>query len=199
MVMLSFVSIDIFNAKGLLGKHYIEFQIGQLNPGDDDVENIDDSIFFLSGKYNNPFNPNVDTFIKFEYFRLEEEISSGDYKESTSIDAMAGINYQFRPKEEVNPFLNVSVGMEWTKVEINNQDSDETDSAFSVGGGVEVELNQRTSLVPELVYIKVNGDADVSVGTSINYGIHEGLFGSFGIRYEFEQENILYSVGLGFI
>jgi predicted porin len=196
--MLSFVSTDISNAQGLLGKHYIEFQIGQLNPGDD-VENIDDSIFFLSGKYNNPFNSNVDTFVKFEYSRLEGEISSSDYKESTSIDAMAGINYQFRPKEEVNPFLNVSVGMEWTKVEINNQDSDETDSAFSVGGGVEVELNQRTSLVPELVYIKVNGDADVRVGTSINYGVHEGVFGSFGIRYEFEQENILYSLGLGFI
>ncbi len=61
---------------------------------------VENSIFFLSGRFNNPFNPNVDTFLNFEYSRLEGEISSIDYLESISIDVMAGINYQFSPKRK---------------------------------------------------------------------------------------------------
>ena len=198
VVMMIFVFTNVSNAQGLLGKRYVAVQVGQMNPGDDDVEDVDDSIFLLGGRFNTPVNPNVDAFFDLAYSKLEGDIGSIDV-ESTAKEIIVGMNYYFSPNEDVNPFLSAAAGIVWTEVEVDGYgDEDEDDFAFSIGGGAEVELNQQASIVPELSYVNVDDEDDVIAGVTLNYWFDESVFGNLGLGYGFDDGDITTFIGLGY-
>ena len=108
VLFLAFVAQPALG-EGRLGKRYIGFTIGQVVPGDEEIEEVDDSILQLSAGINLVASPNVDVPITFQFVKMEGEMLGVDV-EATGTHAGIGINYHFSPGNTVNPYISVEVG-----------------------------------------------------------------------------------------
>ena len=203
-IIIVIVVVGIFlctysaRAQGLLGKRYAGFMIGQTNPGDNDVERIDDAILELGAEVNIPINPNADVNFSTSYAKLDGEVARIDV-EATAIGLLGGINYHFSPERNINPYIGVDAGIVRRDVEVSGSgnDEDETDFAFSLGGGMEIDLSPQVALRPSMGYSRVGDDDDIHTGISLSYWFNQNVFGLVGLSYAFDEGDLTYGVGLG--
>ena len=186
---------------GLLGERYIGIQVSQTTPGNDDVKDIDDSILGLGGIINVPINTNVDAVFSLGYSKLEGELVGIDC-EATSIGLLGGLNYHFTPDEKVDPFVGIAVGLVKTSAKASylgyELSEDQDDFALSIGGGIEIDLNDQISLRPNIGHFNVGGEDDFAAGVGLNVWFNKSIFGGLAVSYGFDEGDVSYSVGIGF-
>lgn len=198
--ILLFTIVGSSYAQGLLGKRYITIQIGQTTPGDDEIEQIDDSIFQLGGGVNLPVNPNLDANISLSYEKIDGDYQGVDV-ESTAKGILGGINYHFTPKEKTNPFIGVRVGF----VSIDSEASaagysateDETYLALSLLTGIEIDLSNQVAIRPNLQYERVDDEDDFVADISLSVWLNNAVFGGIGTTYAFDDGDVSFYAGIG--
>ena len=119
-VFVTALTVQSGIGQGLLGKRYVGFEIGQMIPGDDLLNDVDDSVLELGGGINIPVNPNLDTIVSLSYAKLEGDIDGIDV-EATAKGVLGGINYHFTPDQKANPFVGVRVGFVSTETEASGR------------------------------------------------------------------------------
>lgn len=193
--------VQSVSAQGLLGKRYAGIQIAQANPGEEFVEEIDNSILQLCGGINLPVNTNTDAQIILSYAKLD-----GDYHD-IDVDAafkgaICGISYHFTPEQRANPFIGVRAGLviidAKASVEGYNKSEDETNFAFSLATGVEIDLSKEAAIRPTVEYLSIDNEDDFITGISANYWFNDSIFSGLGTSYAFDHGDISYSASIGF-
>lgn len=200
-VLVLGVAVRPGSAQGLLGKRYIGFSISQMTPGDDFVKDIDDSILGLGGGINIPISTNIDAIFSLGYAKLEGGLMGVDV-EATSIALLGGLNYHFTPDKKVDPFVGIGAGLSKVKTETSylgyELSDDEDDFAISIGGGVEIDLNDKISLRPNIEYLNIGDKDDFALGIGLNMWFNESVFGSLSVSYALDEGDVFYSAGIGF-
>ncbi len=200
-VMVLGIAVRPGFAQGLLGERYIGFAISQTKPGDDFVKDIDDSILGLGGGINVPISTNVDAIFSLGYAKLEGGLMGVDV-EATSIALLGGLNFHFAPDKKVDPFVGIALGLVKTKAKASyfgyELSDDEDNFATSIGAGVEIDLNDKMSLRPNIAYSKIGDEDDFALGIGLNMWFNESVFGSLSASYALDEGDVYYSAGIGF-
>lgn len=201
VIVFNFVFLSNVFAQGLLGKRYIGFEVGQVTPGDEWVKDVDDSILFFGGGFNIPLDSNVDFGISIGYSKLEGSWEGVDI-ESTAKSLIGGIAYQFKPKQQINPYITFTCGIVSTEVELSvpgfSLREKDDDFGFSVGGGIEIELSSQSALRPNIDYVKVGDEDDFFMGLGLNFWFTDSTVGILAIDYGFDEGDLYYGIGIGF-
>ncbi len=208
-LIFAFVTIGVLAqsafAQGLLGKRYIGLEIGQMTPGDDFLKDLDDSVLLLAAGINIPVNLNVDAVVSLGYGKIEGEIDGVDV-EGTTKTILGGIKYHFTPDKTINPFIGILVGVvsQEAKFSVPGYDysltEDEDEFSFTVGSGVEFDLNDKIAIMPSIAYSKIDDEDDFIASISLSIWFNESFFGGIGSAYAFDDGDVTYSAncGIGF-
>jgi opacity protein-like surface antigen len=189
-------------ARGLLGERYIGFEVGQTNPGDGDLSDIDNSIFGVGGGLNVPITPNVDAGFGVTYTKISGNDMGVDF-EGTGKSYIGGINYHFKPNQKVNPFVGLHAGIVSMDAKASNifgigvTDHDD-DVVITISGGLEVDLSEPLAIRPSIAYQRTGDFDDVSTGIGLSLWFNEFLFGTLSASYAFDEGDLSYFAGLGF-
>lgn len=201
IIIFNFIFLSNTFAQGLLGKRYIGFEVGQMTPGDEWVKDVDDSILFFGGGFNIPLDSNVDFGISIGYSKLAGSWEGVDI-ESTAKSLTGSIAYQFKPEQQINPYITVMCGIVSSEAEFSipgfSLREKDDDFAFSVGGGIEIELSSQSALRPNIDYVKVGDEDDFFMGLGLNFWFTDNVVGTLAIDYGFDEGDLYYGVGVGF-
>jgi len=202
-VFVMFVAAPSF-AKGLLGNRYTNGMLGQTTPGDDDLREFDDSIIYGMLYFNFAVNQNLDANASWRGSSMEGDIEQTNFEVNTQT-ILGGIDYHFSPGSKMNPVVGVKVG--YTFVEAKASASgytepsgfeEDDDFAFSVGGGIEVDISDKTAIRPTIVYNKFGDEDDVAAGLGLNIWFTKDSFARLTTSYAFDNGDFSYAAGLGF-
>ncbi len=194
--------------RGLLGERYVDALIGVTKPGDDAVEQYDDSIALFGGDLNWPVNPNLDLQVNVSYEKLDGSYLSWELVEleieTTAV--LVGANFRSRPGQKVDPFLIVRFGMVRASVEETfglgaPESQDDTGPAVVLGGGIQLDASTNVALRPSLVYKRVSlfddTTSDVALGVDVNLWLTKHVFGLLGFEIGFDEKDVTFFAGAG--
>lgn len=194
---------------GILGKRYIGASVGQVTPGNDEVKDIDDSIISYGVGLRLPINANLDFVGSIGQSKLDGSVSEYDpylgfYEidvEGTGTSLGALLQYQFMPGDQVNPF--VGVGVLWSKAEIEasvagySESEDDDDTGFTVGAGIEFNIDEKISINTGINYqSEMFDEDDIIAGVGFNAWVTPQLLLSVVGQYAFDSEDKGISAGL---
>ena len=187
-------------ADGLLGREYIGFEVGVTKPGDDMVEEVDDSILGVGGAINLPLSSNLDFNFSIGYSKAEGDYLGVDV-EITATTYLGRLLYHFTPEQSTNPFIVVGVGLVQSEVEAKLmgfvEEEDEDDTLFTVAAGVEVNLSDKSVFRPGIGFATIDDEDDFNAGAEIIIWVDNAVFVSFGGSYWFDSEDMSGWAGLG--
>lgn len=205
IVLITGVVTQLTFAQGLLGERYIVLSIGQTNPGDEDIEEIDDSIFQLGGSINLPVNQNIDAVFSYSYAKLDGNFIDVSVVEveTTARVFVGGINYHFTPDKKTNPFVGIRIGFFSGKTTEDHfwgfsESHSEDGFAVSVSSGVEINLSDQVAILPAIEYDKLDDEDDFITSVSLSIWFNEFILGGLATSYAFDNGDVSYSVGLGY-
>ncbi len=198
-----------------LGRRYIGGSFGYVKFGDDWTDDIFGSMNIFQAGLNTPINRNTDFTVGFGRSHAESyRVYFPDYRsygklEATSLAFSGGINYQFLPDEQVNPYL--SVGFSGVKSELKlkiegyaSETIDDNDIGFNFGFGVEFLLGDAYT-EPEMSIKAALGyntiwEGDLNLGVSFNAWVNPKVLLSVGFNYLFDEgDRVIHGgVGIGF-
>jgi opacity protein-like surface antigen len=209
VAMLAVISIAADADAGILGKRYIGASVGQVTPGNDEVKDIDDSIISYGVGLRLPINANLDFVGSIGQSKLDGDTTMYDPMlgfydvdiEGTGTSLGALLQYQFKPGEQVNPF--VDVGVLWGKSEIEasvagyTESEDDDDTGVTVGAGVEFNIDEKISINTGISYqSEMFDEDDVIAGVGFNAWVTPQLLLSVVGQYAFDSEDKGISAGI---
>lgn len=193
-----------------LGKRYVAIGAGVLSPGDDIVNDIDDSIVTYSANLRYPLNSTYDLLASFGQAKIDGDMnvyipnylsSINTDVDGTSTSIRGGIQFHFRPNDQIDPYI--GVGIIWSKFEFDTmyESSDDDDFGIVAGGGLEININEIFSIGSGLTYQSEMFDEDDFVGTvSLNIWPTSSFLISVSTDYSFDSEDLglTGAIGIGF-
>jgi opacity protein-like surface antigen len=208
VVLLVFVSVcasSSVQACGLLGERYASALVGFTRPGNDWLDNVDDSILHLGAGLNWPVRDDLDVVVSLSHQRLDGTAYSlmggSDRLEATTTGVFAGVNLQLRPGESVNPFLIGRMGLVRSEGEregpAGTDSWDDTDGALAAGAGVQFDAAKDVAVAPSFVYHRTGGADDISLGTEVSLCLAERIFGLGGLSVGFHEGDVSFFLGAG--
>lgn len=199
------------SAQGMAGKRYLAVSFGDMLPGNDDLNRVDDAVVQIRIVGNFPILQNLDLFALLGYGQAKGNIGT-DFMESSSTTQRAegGIVYQFFPGQAFNPFLRGTLG--YVHLKSNNSDTQlglpgfppgggtTDDFAYSIGGGIEAPFAEQFSASPSLTYRMVGDVDDFIAAININGWFNKVIFSGLEFAYGLNDGDFTYlgTVGFGF-
>jgi opacity protein-like surface antigen len=201
-ILVMGIATQSVSAQGLLGKRFISFGISQINPGNENLSDFDNSIFGAGGGLNVPINPNMDAGFGFSYSRAAGTAMGIDY-EGTNKAYIGDIHFHFKLCEKVKPFVGIHAGIITIEEEAKNIfgiGMSDRDDEFAIGicHGLEVVLSESLAVSSSIAYERVGDFDDLSTGIGLSLWFNEFLFGTLSTSYAFDAGDITYSAGFGF-
>jgi len=187
---------------GILGKRLIGASIGQVEPGDDYLNDVDDSVVSYGVNLRLPVNANLDVIAGMSQSQLEgDDPFTGESIEADGTSLQIGVQYQFSPGEKINPNIAVGFGRVDVDVEVDGVSADDDDTGGFLQAGVEFGLQDNVSLNVGAVYTtEIFDEDDFSGAAALNIWATEQVLLSVGASYSFDSEDVGVSAGaaLGF-
>ena len=185
------------SASGLIAKRYVSAMVGQVETGDEHLEQYDDAFTAYEAKLNVPVTEHVD--LGFRYGREVLEGSHGGHDLEESEDLYLGeTTYHFRPHDHhYNPFLRVRAGLIQTTVEEGGTTHTEDEAAYSFAAGADLGMGEHAAVAPEVAYRMVDGEGEWIPSLEANYWLGESAFLMAKGEYRDETEDVGYFIGGG--
>jgi hypothetical protein len=212
-LLLSFVVLfaaDSALARGFLGERFISIRGGIIRPGDDEVRDIDDSIVTGGVGVNVPMSEQLDIRARASYSKLDGDEDAdtvmGPVPVSVEVEGYSigvGADMHFKPDDQVDPFVGVTVGLRRSKAEANvsalgiTDEAEEEDASLTVTVGAEVDVSASAAVTGVVGYQledESNDDGFAEVAFNIWLSEMVGLYVSGGIA--FDDEDTRYGGGL---
>ncbi len=195
----------VVQGRGLLGERYVDVLIGVTKPGDDVLEELDNSIMLFGAELNWPLRRDVDLNVSASHEEIDGTLSDAfgvARLQAQFTSVLVGANFQFRPEEKVNPFLIGRFGLVHTQIEeregaLGTDIQTETDAGVVLGAGVEFDLNKDAAVTPSLTYQRAGDADDVILGADVNVWFTDALFALGGLAIGFEEADLTFFIGAG--
>ena len=215
LVMGMFMIMAGINANaGILGKRYIGISIGQVTPGDEDLKEIDDSIFGYGVGIRLPIDANLDFLASIGQSKLEGNGTEWDpyygiwydwNVEATGTSLYSALQYQLQPGQQVNPFIVGGILRVKSEGEVKvngySESEDDDDTGFEVGGGIEFNIDDKTSFNIGVNYqSEIFDEDDTSMGIGFNIWASPQTLLSIvgGYNFDSEDKSILAGISVKF-
>lgn len=196
--VFSLCASQAFADAGLTGKRYLSFGGGVIDPGNEIISAIDDSIVVVGANLNIPINTNIDFRFNYKHEHMEGDVFPNTFKVRAD-SFTTGLQYLFNPEEKVNPFISAGLGYYKGESEIDGLEVDDSDGhVYLIGGGVEIELAKQLSITPSIAYNETGDEEDVIAGIQLNTWFTEEIFASIGTSFGFDEEDIGAFAQIGF-
>lgn len=182
-------SINV-NAKGLVGQRSVGLFGGVVKPGDDIVEDIDDSIVSYGLTVNIPVLEKLDLGLSLSRAEIDGDLFGVDYEEEDTA-VTGGVRYHFMPGKKINPYVFGAFIYAEADAEVGGISIDDDETGFDAGLGGEIDLTNDASLNLSVAYVDVFDD-DVAVSTTLHKWISEHVGLGIELGYAFDSENINY-------
>lgn len=207
LALLTTLECSIIANAGILGERTFGIYIGQVIPGDDAVRDFDDSILTYGANIRVPIDSHLDFISSISQAKISGDLHVYDpyyyrtYRVSldgTSTSLGGGLSYQFKPDEQVNPYL--GLGIMWSKVEYESmgESDDDNDTGLIAGGGIELNLNKQASFDIGLSYqSEMFDEDDILVGFGFNVWVTPVFRLSVSVDYGIDSQDKGISGGLG--
>ena len=182
-VLIALTATSVF-AKGLQDERYVQ---GAIALTDFDGTSDLGTTLGLGGRL--PMTENLDLLGGYSYFTADFD---GD--DSTSHTLSVGGDWNFLPKQALNPF----VGASFSYATFGGDNDADNTTGWALRGGVEFDLDNNWSVAPELSY---NLDEDFengafAYGVSANKWLTETLAVGAGVSTDEDADNFTYAVAV---
>ncbi|MFT7516028.1 MAG: opacity protein-like surface antigen, partial [Candidatus Omnitrophota bacterium] len=137
-------------------------------------------------------------FYRYTYLVPRTAYRSVLVEEEFDVSTFAGLGalaLHAAPGQPVNPFLVGGVYYVNQEVEVGYISASESDTGFSVGGGVEFIMGDQVSFIPSVVHSKAGDAEETSINALLTYWYAMPSAVRFSGAYGTESENILISLG----
>lgn len=198
IALLALSASQSFADAGLTGKRYLTFGGGVIDPGNEIISAIDDSIVTAGAELNIPVSTHIDFKFNYTHEHMEGELLLDTYK-ARGDNLLARVRYLFNPDNKVNPFMGAGLGYYKSEAEINgNEVADADGHIYLMEGGVEIELTQQLSITPVIAYGESSDEEDVTAGVQLNVWFSQEIFASVGASFGFDEEDAGLTGQIGF-
>ncbi len=180
------------HARGLLGERYVNAGVAVTRPGNDEVEEIDDTIVGYGASFNLPVQRNMDVELFASHSELDGE-SDVVAVDAEQTDFGAGLVGHVSPGQKADPWVSVRLiyAESETSFESATRSLDEDDSKtiVSVGTGVQMDLGHDFIVSPDINISDVGDAANVSIGVSLNKWLNQRISLQPMLNYDLDEED----------
>lgn len=197
IALLSSLCLDAegLNQRGLNQNSYLGLRVGITDYKEKDDLKIDNSYtYLLTGSLKANRNIRIDLSAGLN----QSDIEYTDYSATAEYDSIIfGIDllYHFLPNEKIDPYISVGYGKQSYKIDFSNGNKvDESDNAYRVETGAQMELSKSIILGASVDYEKWKDDAYKSIDLNIENKIKDGIFVGGGISIDDDGDDITKSL-----
>jgi opacity protein-like surface antigen len=186
----------------VLGQRLLGVQAGIIKPEDEMVKVVDDTIITYGLFGQIPVHANIDLVASINRSTLDGEFE-GVSLEVTDTTASGGVRAHLAPGKLLNPFVGAAVI--YSRIELDADGGDlgdvgesESDTGYSLSGGVELNLTESFSLLGSITRFDVHDEDGNVVSVAASFWISPQFAVGAAVSQDLDDDHRGYTGSLAF-